>query len=446
MERIKNILKSPKFVIVFGSIIRTLYVLFTKVVENRQYDIGSVPPDKEALSGHLGYIFYLYQNKALPNFDPRTVYQYFHPPVHHILEASWIAVCSLFTKDELALIECLQIPTLVYSVLILIVAYGILKELKLSEISSCVVLGIIAFHPSFIFMAGSINNDGLMFLFMFLTMYTTIRWYNKRNMLNIILIAFSIGLGMLTKLSAGLLAVSTAFVFLYVLIESIKKKDWLRIVLQYVIFGIVCVPIGLCWEIRCYLKFDMPLNYAYELSKDSWQYVGDHTLMEIFFIPNPITLFSNLIHGSLGMGENMWVQMFRTSALGECDLSMFPLWGKLVAMANILTGLIVAMIAFVAFAKMIYDCIRKKSDIFDFAMVAYLLISYLALVAFYLSFIYGYRFECTMNFRYILPTVFLPALPLGLYTGENKKMHLPIGIILFGYALMSCLNVLVWCV
>lgn len=438
-----------KVIIGLGAVLRLMYVLMSKVAENRQYDLGPTPPDMTNPVGHLGYIFYIFTEKKIPQFDPREVYQFFHPPVHHILEAIWLSIVSLFTDDVLTMIEWLQVPTLIYSVLILIVCLYICKALHLPERATEVVLAIMAFHPSFVFMAASINNDGLMFLFQFLIILCTLNWYTNRSNKNIVLIAIVIGLGMLTKLSAGLLAVPVAFLYLYVFITECKaeKKFAVKRFWQYVLFGIICVPLGLSWAIRCLIKFDMPLNYTHTLSEDSWQYVGDYSLLERFFIPNPVTLLGNLKNGGIGMGENTWIQLFRTAALGECDLSEFPMWGKLVALLMICVAAFIAILAFVYFVKFIFVKDYQKETGHEKVLFIFFWIAYIVMMAFYLSFIYNYPFECTMNFRYILPTVFLPAVFLGMgYEKAGKKMSLVIKTSVWAYCLVSIMTVLVWCI
>lgn len=453
----KSLIKTKKFqiklTIYLGIIIRIFYVMFSKVVESRQYDLGTAAPLENKLTGHLGYIYYLNINHHFSDFDPRMVYQFFHPPLHHIIEAGWMSIINLFTNDQKIIVEWLQIPTCIYSCLILFAVYGIVKELKLGDTACLTIMSIIAFQPTLIFMAGSLNNDGLSFMFQFFSIYLTIKWVNQMNadeyrksISTIVFLALSIALGMLTKLSTAMIAVPIAFVFLYVFIKKWidSKKFPLPIFGQYMLFGIICVPLGLSWAVRCYIRFNMPLNYVNKLPVDSWQYVGDHSLMERFFIPNPLTLLSNLSHGSIGMGENMWVQMFRTAALGECDLGSFPLIAKLLLLMMIVVNFAVALIAFIYFIK---TMILGKSTTKIIAVNRTFLIgTYLLLFAFFVNFCYNYPHECTMNFRYIVPTVLIPSIGLGIAMDDMKqsKLFRLINISILGYVMFSIITILIW--
>lgn len=455
-----------KIVLAAGILLRLYYVVATPVIQTRQYDLGSAVPKEGIFSGHLGYIFYLFTYKGLPDFDPREVYQFFHPPLHHTISALWMGFVSLFTDRQEIWIEWLQVLPLLYSILILFVSLQICKEFGLSGKSRNLVMAIVAFHPSLIFMAGSINNDGLSLLFQFLVILTALKWYRVRSSKNILFIALSISFGMLTKLSVGMFAVPVAFLFLYVLIIewrekyvkqeaddiSGRKKVWgcfpLKCFLQYLLFGVVCIPIGLSWAVRCLLRFGMPLTYVNHLPEQSWQYVGNYSLMERFFIPNPVELLSNLIHGSLGFGENVWVQLFRTAALGECDLSTFPLWGKFVALLMIALSFVIAVWAFVLLIRVFLFGKKEQYPTLDMGKRCFWLIGYAVLFISYLNFCYNFPHQCTMNFRYMVPTVLYPAVAAGLciQRGEDRKWVTVFRAITAIYAIAAILTIIVWCI
>ncbi len=402
--RVKNLI-----VVAIGVLLRFYYVIATPVLQKNQYDLGSVDLAKNFFTGHLGYIYYLFTFKSIPDFDPREVYQFFHPPLHHGIEAIWLSMVNMFTKDFVAQLEWLQIPTLIYSCLIVLVIWMLVKELRIPENRQWIVLGIIALHPTLIYMAGSLNNDGLSLLFQFAAIWLVVRWYNNKTTANIIWIALAISLGMLTKLSASLMAIPTALVFLYVLAMEWKSERAFPIkrFIQYAIFGIVCVPLGMSWAVRCKIRFDMPLAYVNKLPEDSWQYIGNYTLWQRFGIPNPLTLVDNLTHGSIGYGHNMWVQMFRTAALGEMNLSGLPMPVKILSMLLIMVSGVVAALAFIAFIRFF------GTKTYDFAIKWFLIIIYLVQVISFVRFCYGYPHQCTMNFRYMVPVLIPQAIALA---------------------------------
>lgn len=388
-------------IVLVGVTLRFWYVIANPVLQNNQYDLGSVDASKNIFTGHLGYIYYLFTFRGFPNQDPREIYQFFHPPLHHVTEALWLSFVNNFTKDFLTQLEWLQVPTLIYSCVLLYAFSNLLGELKVDVNKRWIALSVIAFHPTLIYMAGSLNNDGLALLLQFAAVWFAVRWYNNRTVKNIIWIAISIGLGMITKLSASLIAIPVAFLFIYVFITDWKNQKSFPVnrFVQYVIFGAVCVPLGMCWAVRCKLLYDMPLAYVNKLPEDSWQYIGNYSLWERFGIPNPIAFLSNLAHGSIGFGENMWVQMFRTAALGEMDLSGLSMVMKVLSMMLILMCAVVALLAFIAFVQFM---LRKNGDA---CIKWFLIILYFVQVISFMRFCYGYPHQCTLNFRYMVPVL-----------------------------------------
>ena len=432
-----------------GILVRALYVIFMPVVNFAQYDIGTVDLDNNVLTGHLGYIFYLYKNHSFVPFDPREIYQFNHPPVHHIICAVWISFISLFTNSTKVLIESVQFITLIYSVITLFAFERILDELEVPKSGKAFALLIFAFQPTLIMTAGSVNNDGIGLMFQLLAIWFTVRWYKTRAYKDIILIALSVAIGMLSKLSAGLVAFPIAVLFLYTFIADWKKEKTfpLKRFFQYVVFGCICVPLGLLWVIRCYVKYKMPPTYIAFLPETSAQYVGDFSRFERLFFPNPLGVLKNLAHGKLGYGHNIWMQMLRTSALGECDLANFTAWAKAICLLCIFTNLCMALWAFVAFIR-VFALPKSKCDL---GHRLFFITCYITMMYSYFSFADTYPHECSMNFRYVQLAILPPLVALSYKaskrSGENEPTPpSPWFILGLAYSLASVLVAVIWCV
>ena len=83
-------------VIVLSAIIRLWYILITDVGV-RQHDLGTSTSlyDNIINPGHLGYVEYLVKFKALPDFNPFSVFSYYHPPLHHIVAAFFLKAADI---------------------------------------------------------------------------------------------------------------------------------------------------------------------------------------------------------------------------------------------------------------------------------------------------------------------------------------------------------------
>ena len=92
-------------------------------------------------------------------------------------------------------------------------------------------MAIVAFFPTFYQMGGRLNNDMAVTFFMFLCIVNTYRWYRKRDMKTVVYIALCFGLGMMSKISCGIMALFTGMVMLVVLYEEFKNKNAKQIII-----------------------------------------------------------------------------------------------------------------------------------------------------------------------------------------------------------------------
>ncbi|MBR1555527.1 MAG: glycosyltransferase family 39 protein [Oscillospiraceae bacterium] len=403
-----------------GFFLKLYYILGTSVY-TRQHDMGKF----EGESGHAAYIEYLAVNHHLADFDVRERRQFYHPPLHHALSALWVYISETFLNTgRNPARESIQTLTLFYSMCIMITGYKILRHFKLDGKALYIPLILISFHPTFILFGGCINNDILSVVFILGAVLCTLKWIDTPNLKNILNIALCIGFGMMTKLSSALIAPPVALVFLIVLIRDFKTKgkDLFK---QFVLFGCLCAPLGLWYQVRSYLKWKVPFNYVQEMSTSLAQYLGDEKFID------RITDFSGYQFSSVyeqwysadkagSYNEhNPIIALMKNALFGEYinenTFKDFPFVNKI---SFVLFWLNV-LIAFSALICLILVCFRKNhlmkpiEKAFLFSFYAVMMVSIYKMSA-------DYKFTCTMNFRYIMPTVILGALGMGLIL---KQVH-----------------------
>jgi len=430
-----------------GGLLRLFYILFSTVYE-RQYDIGQM--DLEAGytggGGHLAYIQYLYENWKLPDVDPTTVYQFHHPPLHHFVSAVWMKICSFFVQDPAVLEESIHAVPFVCSLLILWVSYRIIRQFEMKEKAVLFLTALFAFHPSLILLSGSVNNDCMALLFALLCVYTTIEWSRRPGMGRIIGIALSVALGMCTKQNVAEMAFPIGFVFLYVLYTEWKTNGFPKKLFgQFAVFGIVSIPLGMSFYLRNLIKYGMSMVWVYELPTDSWQYTGNVPVLNRFLWPIPAEIVDNLKNFRIGCGYNVWMQIVRTSVLGEWDMAGVGKLIKLLAVGLMFLGALLAACALAAFADVFI--IRTKRYCVDVSGRILCIAGYAVNMLFYLSFAYQYPQQCSMHFRYIEITLLFPAIALGLWMSETQKKWLKgmLMLLLLAFAVCSVCMTVVWC-
>ncbi len=394
-----------------GIAMRLGYILESPITR-RQNDVHKFG----GKDGHSAYIEYIYEHLSLPDFDPTTKWQFYHPPFHHTICAIWLRFQRLIGIPYEIACESIQAISLFCSLACLVLFYKLLRHFRLSGISLILPLSLVAFHPSLIILSGSINNDIMSIMFCIASVYCTAEWYRNPTCKNIIKIALCIGFGMMTKLSVGLVAPAVAGIFLLLLIR--KRREWKRIIPQFCAFGAICLPLGLWWSIRNLVKFSVPITYVPSLEPTSWQYIGN--------IPTKTRLFDFSLYQFKDVFEqwsdktylefNPTVAFLKNSLFGEHMTKYTFEEGALLNYPTILfwTAAVIAVTSFIATAVLSF----KKGD----RPIKLMLFFYeLVLLFSYYKFCFEYPYICTMNFRYIVPCLFVGSLFTGLLCERLSK-------------------------
>ncbi|MBQ8928560.1 MAG: glycosyltransferase family 39 protein [Oscillospiraceae bacterium] len=419
---------------VFGLsfVLKFYYILYTSCY-TRQHDFGVFHGTGEGDGGHTGYIEYLLYNHHLTDFNVMDHSQYYHPPLHHALCAVWIHINENILGvgfDQAR--ESLQTLSLFYSMCIIITAYRILRYFKLEGAALYAPFLIVAFHPCFILLSGQLNNDVLSIAFMMGAVLCTLYWYRERTLKNILKIALCVGLGMMTKISAGLVAPPIALVFLIVFIRDFKQDVW-KLVRQFVIFGCVCIPLGLWFGIRNFIKWRVPLTYVVRLPEGLLQYIGEQDYGKRI-TDFSLYQFESVFENWLAIDEagnrvsynefNPLVTLLKNSLFGEfihADSFAEGSWG--VGFSFLLFWIAVLVAALAVVSLVIVCCSHAgKTGAAPTEKALFASFYVLQMVSFY-KMAADYPFTCTMNFRYITPTVIIGALFLGMLVRQLGEHH-----------------------
>ena len=412
--------------IFLGITIRFVYVLYTGSID-RQHDVGFFNWNW----GHANYIEYWYNNPfKLPDFDIRTKWQYYHPPLHHWLMAVLLRLLTwLGVKYETAA-ESLQMLPMLYSCLTVIVSYRIFRLVKLKGKPLFAAVAIMCFHPTFILFAGSFNNDMLLTLFVMAAIMWGLRWYRVPKMKNIIPLALCIGLGMMTKLSGWMVAPAVAALFLIVLIKNIRKPIYT--IVQYTVFLIISVPLGIWWQVRNLLRFNVPLTYIQGLGTEVTFYLGNMSVTERLFdfSGQQLTYIYDafLSYGAPYDEYNPTLGLFKTAMFDEgtnniCDAN-FPQISVTAPILYILS-IVLFLVCFVCF---ICAVVRKSKYINCGAERLYFALLFAVYLGCYYWFCFAYPYTCTMNIRYCMPLIPLCAMGLALVLQSTKDNKKPVAV------------------
>lgn len=396
----KGVTENVVTLVIFAALlVRIFYVVMTPA-SLFQNDTTDFYPD---CYGHLGYVYQLFTYGKLPDVDPTTAYQFYHPPLHYWVSVVFLkmfGLLGLLPEEQLDWNEILQILPLIYTTIMLVYIDKIGKQMKLSCEARFTVVCFAGFLPYSIMMGGALNNDPLSLLLAVMCVYYTFSWYDNPDRRGIIKMALCIGCAMMTKISAALVAPAMAVMMLQRAWKDRGQwKDYLK---QFICFGLVAFPLGLWHSVYCYVKWEMPFGYAYPVEPDAPSFIGMYDIRSRFFDFHGAFDFLaiSMYHTDGYADHNIPASLVKYATFGE---STYYQTGRL---TNILgSGMFwVNMVLFLlmAAAFVAWCCIKDGRGMQKVFLLAVAAVSLYA----YAKFCVRYTHICSMNIRYIMVAVY----------------------------------------
>ncbi len=384
-----------------GVIVRTIYVLSSPWQVHQHDVIGH-----HISEGHLGYILSIFTHSALPNSaDP---WQFIHPPLHHLLGAVYLKILAFMGLLSTEPFEQLQLLTLFYSILILILSLKLLRVLGIKNSSLIYSFSVLCFHPHLIFLSGSLNNDELLLLCTLAGLYCAIRWSEISSKKYLLLAALLTGLAMVTKTSGVLLF--PAILLLIFIKKCLLEKKFPSFLIDSIIFVSVFSSATGWWVIRCQTVLSIPINSIYYQGEASPQYIGNYSIIQRLISLDTRHFESLFIRfdNKQFADFSIPISVIKSSIFGGWEFERKGI-AFMLFISNIL--LIIGSI-FALFQKL--RIIKEKN-----LKVTFLYIVYAIQLASFLFFCYRYPHTCTQDFRYIVITLIIGICFSGLLLNDD---------------------------
>lgn len=411
-------------IMILGIIIRAMYIIYTPITE-RQHDVYSITDQ-----GHLGYIYTIYQTGKLPNTNS---IQFYHPPLFHLIAAGWLKVNDVFNISLDRSIEGIQVITAIFSSLIMFVGYRIVEKIEIKSIYKIFIMAVLAFHPTFIILAGSINNDILMILLSFYIILYLIKWNDKPNIKNTIILAVITGCSVMTKISGAIMAIPIIYTFIKKIVEIYRTENnkLLGLFGKFMLFGTLSLPLGLWHPIRNLILFNQPLGGV--LLPGDGLYVGQYSTVQRFLSISFKELFGQ-VYCVIPDNHNVFAYIVKCSILGEFtynnNINIYVTFFKFV---NFVIVLAIVLCTVILIGK------YKRKDKNSFITMILLITFFINMTSYY-SFNVQYPYICTMDFRYIVPTIFTGIVTVCIVLDEYIKNNIIKEIIEYTITLFCILS------
>lgn len=324
--------------------------------------------------------------------------------------------------------------------MLMLITYCMLKELNIKGFWKIITILIIAIHPTFIILSGSINNDILLVMMTFICLLYLIKWYKEPNIKNTIILAFITALVALTKISGTIIAIPIMYIFINRFFKDyFKEKDKQEIkkyALKFLIFGIISLGLGLMYSIRNKILFDQSIFFV--PTPGSVLYCGDKTLLQ------RLTIFSNEwknVYCNPYDDCNIIAYLIKCSLFGEFNIKENT--NKIIMISMIILNTLIIAITIISLVKILYNRIKtiknKEIDITDNTILINMFIMFYAIeIVMYMFANIKEPYGCTMDFRYIVPTILLGMIFTIENSVDKSKLYCKIiGIIIILFAILS---------
>lgn len=383
--------------------------------------------------GHFGYISYIYNNNSLPTGSPIGIWCFYNPPLFYIISAIALKIVIAIKNSVDIGFEILQSLSMIYTIIFNIYVYRILKEINIKK-SIIPVLIFVGLSPAMIIMSGSVNNDILSITLSTMAIYYTIVWYNNDSLKNLIKIALTISLAIMTKISAALIAIAIGIVFL---IKIMTNKNYLSShLIHFIIFALIALPIGLWFPIKNLILYDVPITYVQSVDESNTANISSYSVLTRFFKFNNSHLDTiNIDMTRENADYNIYLTTLKSFIIDEyVDYSENKVLNFVIPTLFYIS--IIISISYII--SIIYVLINRKG--LNEWIYFFLLISILQISS-YLKFCFDFPFSFTMNFRYIVPSLITYATITGIAADDNKSLFYANTLLI---SIFSCLSILMF--
>ncbi|MGI6315842.1 MAG: ArnT family glycosyltransferase [Christensenellales bacterium] len=390
-------------------LLHTAYILYTNHL-TRQHDVNFLGRG----DGHTGYMEAILQNgMRLPDEDPRNRWQFYHPPLHHWLSALWVKFQIRLGVEYEQAFEGVQSLTLYWSGLSIVIFYKLLRELNFRDEALWIPFGVFSFHPAYVLLSGSINNDMLCMTLMLLSIWLAIRWFRQPRYDRILLLSAAIGFSMLAKTSGVLTAPAIAFLFLWKLWEQRKKP--LRLIAQYAAFVVLCLPVGLSWSLYCLIRYGIPLGYVAAIDPGSIQDISWVPLYGRLLLADPSHWQSFFFCWNYPTEYCIPLAILKTSVFDEYALAEQGTTGY------ILAAVLFHINALWAAGSMVLGgltAFRHRKSPYTWFFILF----WATVLGAFIFFCFDHPQTCTMSIRYFVPCIWAGLIGTAVFLRDCKRV------------------------
>ena len=369
--------------------------LFVKIGYAIKYPYTVNQHDLETIdaNGHLNYIYRLAEFKGLPDTNE---WQLYNPPLHYIISSVFFNISRLFGWSIDESFENLQMLTVFWSSSVSIIGLKISRRFNFKGLPLILTFALIAFHPFFTVLGGSINNDALALFLVTVSLYYLIKYQQSLKSVDLALFSISAGMSIMTKYSA-FFAIFAMLIYLAAYSIRINKISIKGIALTLVPIMIL----GFWFWARNAVLFGQNIVHYNKLNQYSLLYIPYPFISRIFTVTGHE--FS-LPYCNPFNDMNIILYSLKNSLFGEFTFNSVT-QGFILLFLNVIFVL-ATVISIIVF-------IKKRSAFAPKKCYIPILFVFVTQIVFYLLYSFIEPYGCSMNLRIVPMTILCGIIMFG---------------------------------
>lgn len=325
---------------------------------------------------------------------------------------------------------------------ILYVINDLCRELKLRIKARLIVVSLIAFLPAFFISAGRFDNNAPAAFFMSVVILYTIKWHNDISFNNTVILALSIGLGMIFKLSAAVMVLYAAVFICEALYRNYRTEKFKEVFNYTILFSAIFTAFAVwAFTVNKALILQPSTLFAFKLND---LITGSNSIFRrlLYF---PVTdMFKNVFVDS-NADFNISLYLIKSSIFDEFSFKITYIIPLVLFVCRII------ILAFSIFAGIYLIFNKSEKRLFvRFGLTGCWLIIYFCFILFNFNFPYlhfmSYRYVSVLS---VLEAVFTALIFQNASSVRNRnKYRIKLRAIQFFYAVIitfSSLSVVMYC-
>ena len=133
-------------------------------------------------SGQIGVIQYYFTTHHLPDFDPRSVSCFSNPPFYYIVSALYLEIFHRLLRWDIGIaLHVVQCINVVYVLIGTGACIGILGKFGIRGRKMVISILFLTFFPTFYLLSGALEPAAMSYMFMMLSLQSSLSWYNSRR-------------------------------------------------------------------------------------------------------------------------------------------------------------------------------------------------------------------------------------------------------------------------